>query len=199
MDYLQQQLPSFTEKLGFTTVKQPEHVSWFLNIVNCSQNIISWVKENPWTCICLIFLCICLIWFCGKYSVNVSKKKKKRINKTENFCRSIVEKMFNKRFPSVRPDWLNNQKTQKNLELDMYNEQLKLAFEYDGQQHASFNKFYHKTIEDFNDQVERDKFKNDVCEKNGITLVRIPHSISKDKMKDYIISECKRKGITLPK
>jgi hypothetical protein len=36
------------------------------------------------------------------------------------------------RFKSVRPGWLENPLTGRNLELDCYNEYLKLALEYNG-------------------------------------------------------------------
>lgn len=189
---------SFTEKLGLTA-KQPEQVSWCLNIINCSQNILTWIKENPWSCVCLLLVCVFLIWFCRKYNVNVTKKKKPRINKTENFCRTVVEKMFNQKFPSVRPDWLNNQKTQKNMEIDMYNEKLKLGFEYNGVQHYEYNKFFHKSFADFEAQVERDKAKKEICEQNGVKIIYIPYHIKKDRIKDFIVAECKKEGVPLPK
>lgn len=126
------------------------------------------------------------------------KKKKKKINKTENFCRSVVEKMFNRPFPSVRPDWLNNNNSGKNLELDMYNRDLNLAFEYDGIQHYKFNKFFHKSEEDFKKQQERDVYKKEVCKQNGISLICIPYTVKKENMKEYIINECKKQNIKIP-
>lgn len=190
------QIRTFTDTLGFTS-KQPEHISWVLNIVNCGQNILTWIKTNPWMCLCLVITCTLLFAFCGKYNVKISKKKKARINKTENFCRTTVEKLFNKPFPSIRPDWLNNQETNKNLELDMYNDTLKLAFEYNGVQHYKYNKFFHKSIEDFEKQQKRDVFKEQVCKDNGITLISIPYHIKKENIEAFIKQECKERKIPI--
>lgn len=191
------QFKTFTDYLGITQ-KQPEKISWCLNIINCSQNIITWIKENPWTCVFLVILSGFLFWFCTKYSVNVTKKKKPKINKTENFTRSVVEKMFNQQFPSIRPDWLNNSESGRNLEIDMYNEKLKLGFEYNGEQHYKYNKFFHNTIEDFEKQKEHDAKKHEICKNNGITLISIPYTIKKQDIKNYIIKECERKNIKIP-
>lgn len=186
-----------TDYLGITH-KQPEQISWCLNVISCGQNILTWIKENPWICLITFLGFIFLFWFISRYNVNVSKRKRPRINKTENFCRSTVEKMFNHQFPSVRPDWLNNSDSGKNLELDMYNEKLKLAFEYDGAQHAKFNKFFHKSMEDFEKQKERDRTKEEICKNNGIKLIRIPHHIKKQNIKQYILDECDKNGICVP-
>lgn len=118
-------------------------------------------------------------------------KQKKYQNKKlhEKKCREIVEEYFNKKFPSVRPDILRNI-TGKNMEFDMYNEELKLAFEYDGIAHAKYNKFFHKgDINNFYKQQERDKLKDNICKKVGIRLIRIPHTVKYNDLKQYIINK----------
>lgn len=196
-----EQVKSFTDYIGLTSqsIKQPEQISWCLNIINCGQNIITWVKENPWTCVFLILISLFLFWFCTKYNIKIDKKKRPRINKSENFCRSVVEKMFNQPFPSVRPDWLNNSETGKNLELDMYNDKLKLAVERDGEAHYKYIPFFHKSVEDFEKQKDRDRVKDELCKKIGITLIRVPYHIKKDKLKEFIIGECEKKGVKVPR
>jgi len=49
--------------------------------------------------------------------------------KYENECRRILQCLFLKPFPKVRPDFLRNPKTGRNLELDMYNQDIALALE----------------------------------------------------------------------
>lgn len=188
---------TLTDTLGFTT-KQPEQISWCLSIMNFSQNIILWIQNNPSFCVMVICLSVIIYLFCKYYNVkfNVTKKKKPKINKSENFCRMTVEKLFNKPFPSIRPNWLNNQKTQRNMELDMYNDNMKLAFEYQGIQHYEFNKFFHKSLDDFEKQKDHDKVKKEICKNNGVTLIDVPYHIKKEKMKDYIINECKKNNIS---
>jgi len=66
---------------------------------------------------------------------NVKKAKikvalpKRREWKTEEKCRNILRKIYGVDFPSARPDFLKNPVSGKNLELDCYNEKLKLALE----------------------------------------------------------------------
>lgn len=56
----------------------------------------------------------------------------KRSRKGEKRTREIIERITGRKFPSVRPNFLKNPKTGRNLELDMYNDSLKLAIEYNG-------------------------------------------------------------------
>jgi len=55
----------------------------------------------------------------------------------ENICRQYFEALFGKPFPKTRPAWLVNSKRNRQ-ELDGYCEELKLAFEYNGQQHYNY-------------------------------------------------------------
>ena len=66
--------------------------------------------------------------------------------KHETRCRIILENLFKSPFISIRPDFLKYPKTGKNLELDMYNEDLKLALEYDGVHHRKFTEFFQLQI-----------------------------------------------------
>lgn len=63
------------------------------------------------------------------------------------------------------------------MQLDGYNEELGIAFEYDGKQHRRFFRRYHKTKEDFYAQQRRDATKDTLCEERGIVLVRIPSTV----------------------
>lgn len=86
-----------------------------------------------------------------------------------------LKELFEKyEFKKVRPDWLKNPRTGKNLELDFYCEELKIAIEYQGKQHSNFVKFYHSTDEDFVDQLQRDEDKEYICYMNyGIRIFYI--------------------------
>ena len=59
-------------------------------------------------------------------------------NKNEEQCREILQRLTGKKFNSVRPDFLKNPETNRNLELDMYCEEMNVAFEYNGCQHYHF-------------------------------------------------------------
>ena len=118
-------------------------------------------------------------------------KTRKAIPKRhEARCRFIMETIFQAPFKSVRPDFLKYT-TGKNLELDGYNEELGIAFEYQGAQHRKYTPMFHKTYRDFTKQQERDAFKKQVCVKRGIRLVEIPDTILFDDLEDYIRDQVK--------
>jgi hypothetical protein len=125
-----------------------------------------------------------------------------RINKSEEKCRVIFEKIFKRAFYSVRPDWLQNPATGQNLELDGFCEHITtpigegVAFEYDGAQHAKFNKFFHDdNVDKFKYQVVKDEWKSAVCRKRGIVLIRIPHYVSSEDLEEYIVDRLKANGL----
>jgi len=115
--------------------------------------------------------------------------------KNETRCREIMETLTGKPFVSIRPEWLKNPATGRNLELDGYNEELKLAFEYDGNQHSSFNPHFHKTPQDFVDQGKRDLIKDKLCKERGVTLIRIPSFVAFDDLERYIGVKLKDAGL----
>lgn len=119
-----------------------------------------------------------------------------RKSKGEAECRRVLEYIFNKPFPSVRPDFLRNPVTSANynLELDCYNEQLRLACEYNGRQHYEFIPFFHKNKEAFMNQKYRDDMKNRICRENGIILITVPYTVELKDIKKYIEKELKRAG-----
>lgn len=50
-----------------------------------------------------------------------------------------------------------------------------LGFEYDGVQHSKYTPGLHKSEEEFDDAVARDKLKEELCAGRGINLIRISH------------------------
>lgn len=93
----------------------------------------------------------------------------------EQNCLIAAQKIYGRNFFTIRPDWLKNPKTGRNLEIDLYNDELGIGIEYDGYQHTVYPNKFHKSEQEFLDQVERDNFKDDVCRKYGIYLIRVNH------------------------
>jgi len=122
----------------------------------------------------------------------------KKIHKTEELCRKIFEKLFNKSFPNKRYNWLKGE-FGRNRELDGYNKELKLAFEYQGEQHYNMVPFFNKTQEDLNKQKLKDEFKRNKCKERQITLIEIPFHLKNMDLEQYIISKLKKRGFIKPK
>lgn len=104
--------------------------------------------------------------------------------KNEKKCREIFETMFKREFPKRRPKQLITLGN-RHLELDGFNEELMLAFEYDGEQHFLDNKFFNKYEYSLSDRQNEDKLKNELCIKAGIKLIRIPYWENKN-LESYI-------------
>ena len=120
-------------------------------------------------------------------------KKNKRGGKYEERCRDILQKLYNKKFISCRPDFLKSPITNHNLEIDCFNEQLGIALEYDGKQHAEYTPTFHgKDKWNFIYQVKKDTWKDKKCAEKGIKLIRVPHNIPYDKLENYITKKLKK-------
>lgn len=101
----------------------------------------------------------------GSWCVTCSSRK----YKGESITRAIMERMFHVPFLKVRPPWLQG-KNGHALELDGYNDDLKIAFEFQGEQHyvqgeGTFSKI------DLADLQERDQLKRDACRLANVSLV----------------------------
>ena len=64
--------------------------------------------------------------------------------------------------------------TRRRLELDMYSEKQRLAFEYDGAQHDVYTPHFHLNEHHFAYRRLLDRLKDELCRSHGVTLIRIP-------------------------
>jgi hypothetical protein len=110
-------------------------------------------------------------------------------------ARAFLESYFKKPFPKSRPDFMVNQVTgsRYNLELDCYNSELRLAVEYNGQQHYNYIPFFHKNKEAFYNQKYRDELKRIRCREIGITLIEIPYTEEK-RLEKFLEQQLKSVG-----
>jgi hypothetical protein len=66
------------------------------------------------------------------------------------------------------------------MRLDFYMHALRMAFEFDGQQHTKYNAFMHGSKRAFIEAEKRDFYKEEWCSINFIRLVRV----NKDSLED---------------
>jgi hypothetical protein len=118
-------------------------------------------------------------------------------SKGEEMCKTFIEFYFQKPFHKIRPEFLRNPVTGENLELDLYNSELRLAIEYNGSQHYQYNSFMHKNSRDkFQNQQYRDLIKKDLCGKANITLIIVPYTVPHDKIGSFLFEELKKLGFS---
>lgn len=119
----------------------------------------------------------------------------------EELTRLCFEKVFKRRFPKARPDWLRL-KPGISQELDGYNARMGVAFEHHGRQHYAIEKrFFQKTPARFKRQVSMDRRKHRLCRQHGIRLVKIPEvgwKFPQERLLAEVISRCRRLGIRVP-
>lgn len=77
---------------------------------------------------------------------------------------------------NIRPEWLRSSNLTK-LELDIYIEDIETAIEIQGQQHYVYTPYFHKSYDDFREQMRRDREKRDLCYGKGIKLVEIAETL----------------------
>lgn len=120
-------------------------------------------------------------------------KQPKFVSKGEKICREVMERIYGVEFKNIRPDWLKNPETGCNLELDCYNENLKIAVEYNGKQHYEWPNFTNQSQEQFEKQLRRDKFKKERCVRNEVKLITVPFEIPHNEIPAFIVSRLPEK------
>ena len=71
------------------------------------------------------------------------------------------------------------------LRLDFYIHSIKMAFEFDGEQHGQFSAHFHKDRRGFLRAQENDRKKGEWCDINGIRLIRVTKN-SLDQLEEMI-------------
>lgn len=113
---------------------------------------------------------------------------------SERLTRVHFEEIFSASFPTRKPIWLINSRGNR-MELDGYNEELGLAFEYHGIQHYKFNRRFHQSRNDFLQRRKDDRRKASLCKAVGVTLIEVPYTVELSEMKRFIIAQCENAGI----
>jgi hypothetical protein len=115
-------------------------------------------------------------------------------SKGEAECRRVLQNVFRKPFTSQRPDFLRNPVTggNFNLELDCFNNELRLAVEYNGIQHYKYVPYFHRNKDHFMTQKYRDDMKRRICKENNINLIEVPYTVKHNDIASFIIQNCRK-------
>ncbi len=141
----------------------------------------------------------CLCTYGHKFHISFSKLKKNVWCRTctvgvgERITRIILEHLLDlpNGLPNRRPDFLKNPATNANLELDGYNAQNAISFEY-----AIEGDFYHRDPK----KIQYDRLKEKLCKEASVTLIKIPefkNYAHTQKNIQSIVSILERMGITI--
>lgn len=118
-------------------------------------------------------------------------------SKLELKAKFILESIFKRPFVKIRPMFLQNDVTGQNLEIDLFNEELQLGFEINGDQHYKFTPFFHRNKDAFLNQRYRDEMKKEKCKQNGITLIEVPYKVGEKNLKSFIVDKLRLEGYLL--
>jgi hypothetical protein len=108
-------------------------------------------------------------------------------NVKETICRTLLEHITDKPFPKKRLNWLINSRGQK-MELDGYNKEISIGFEYQGIQHYEFIEFFHNSEKKFKQRQKDDELKRKLCKRNKVHLIEIPYFIPKNELQQFLVS-----------
>lgn len=92
-------------------------------------------------------------------------------SKSEEVARTTFKQLFGGEFKKRRPKWLKNSRG-KQMELDGYEESLKLAFEYQGQQHFQEVSIYNNS-DSLKVRIADDEEKRRLCKLHDVTLIEL--------------------------
>lgn len=105
---------------------------------------------------------------------------------SERMVRAILEGITGATCPKAHPEWLTNNDG-KQMELDGFSEELRLAFEYQGMQHYKMLKHLRDTPARFLKRIIDDAAKRRLCASSGVTLIEVPHWIKPKARHPFIL------------
>ena len=105
---------------------------------------------------------------------------------TERIVRKHFEDILSVLFNKSKPKWLKNSRGNQ-MELDGYNNELGIAFEYQGVQHYK----EHIVFKDISleQRQQDDKWKKKLCKQNGVLLIEVPYWIKRNHIRQYVLNQ----------
>lgn len=105
---------------------------------------------------------------------------------TTNIGEEITRAALSEAFPGETFDRTRRVAWMQGLELDGYNEKLRLAFEYQGIQHAARVAHFQRDESAFEAQQERDALTAARCEAAGVYLLEVPHTVKFVEIRKFV-------------
>lgn len=110
-----------------------------------------------------------------------------RCGKKESQGEKIIDKILTElSIPHEREKQLINSKCRFDFYFQLNG--FSYAVEYNGKQHYVYTPHFTKTVEDFNQLVARDKYKQEYCKQHNIKLLILPYTLSKEQIQAQIES-----------
>jgi len=82
------------------------------------------------------------------------------------------------------------------MEIDLYNQELRIGVEYNGAQHYKYNEFMHQQSRDkFQNQQYRDHMKQTLCQQHGIHLITVPYRVKPNDIPHFLYNELKHRNL----
>lgn len=126
------------------------------------------IYEATFTEVNRMWVCKCL------YKKVTQKGAGSRLSRT-SFCeekmRRLLKEMTSYDFPSMKPSWNTIPDSDELYEIDAFNEELGIGFEFDGPHHSDPKA--HSSMSSFNKQIKNDAIKDENAKKAGVLLFRI--------------------------
>lgn len=117
-------------------------------------------------------------------------------NYSEEICRETFEQIFGREFIKSRPSWLVGKRGNK-IELDGYNKDLKIAFEYNGVQHYKNTKLFKgRTLQEIQ---ANDRIKVKKCKDKKILLIVIDYKTDLKNLPKIIKEKCNDSNLNISK
>lgn len=116
-------------------------------------------------------------------------------SKSEAACMRVLEGITGDKFPQANPVWLKYHG--RPLELDGYNDRLKIALEFSGPLHTKWTPSY-ESYTKYYQRIAKDAFKIVRCAEIGVTLIVVDLSLPQRHHSDYIRSRLRDAGFEYP-
>lgn len=116
------------------------------------------------------------------------KVKNLKINprsRSEAAVIKVLEDITGKKFPTVNPSWLIWRG--RTLELDGYNDSIKVALEFSGPLHTKWSPQY-ESYKTYFERIVKDIVKIRLCKKNNVHLIVIDMSLPREHWRNYLLS-----------